>query len=122
MVDAPKKNLLPLPAGKYTKSTQQSTRRCHPPNSGKSGFEIDRVQALGALRSRQSKKKLSVEKRWESHIVSNEEKEEWIADDVAQETAGARERVENAETAIMQEQEAMRNTEKERLTTRKPEK
>ena len=36
-------------------------------------------------------------------------------------TAGAREWVDDAETAIMQEQEDMRNAEKVQPTTRKPE-
>jgi len=68
MVNAPKKNLSPLPAGKYGKLTKKSTRRRHQANKGKSGLEAERVRALGALRSFRSEKKLSVEKRRETHF------------------------------------------------------
>jgi hypothetical protein len=62
MVNATKKNFSPLPAGKYGKSTKHSTRRRHQANEGKSGLVAERVQALGALRSFRSKKKLAAEK------------------------------------------------------------
>jgi hypothetical protein len=75
MVNAPKKNLSPLPAGKYGKSTKQSTRRRHHVNKGKSGLEAEMVRALGALRSLRSKKRLAAEKRQETHSLSNEERE-----------------------------------------------
>jgi len=69
-----------------------------------------------------SKKTLTVEKKRETHFLSNEEKEQWIEDYVERETAVARKRVEDAETAIKQRQEDMSNVEKAGLTTREPEK
>jgi hypothetical protein len=45
----------------------------------------------------------------------------WIEDFVDVETTGARKRVEDAETAIMQEEADMSNAEEERSTIRKPE-
>jgi len=122
MVNAPKKNLSPLLAGKYGKSTKQSTRRCQQANEGKSGLEAERVRALGVLRSLRSKKKLAAEKKRETHFLTNEEKQQWIEDYVERETVVARKRVEDAETAIKQRQEDMSNVEKAGLTTREPEK
>jgi len=118
MVNAPKKNFSPLPAGKYGKSTKQSTRRRHQANEGKSGLVAERVRALGALRSLWSKKKLAAEKRQEMHFLSNEEKEKWIEDFVERETAVTRKRVQDAETAIMQD---MTTAENGCVTTGKPE-
>jgi len=118
MVNAPKKNVSPLPAGKYGKSTQQSTRRRHQANEGKSGLVAERVQALGALHSLRSKKKLVAEKRQEMQFLCNEEKEKWIEDFVERETAMARKRVQEAETAITQH---MRTAENGCATTGKPE-
>jgi len=54
--------------------------------------------------------------------LSNEKNEQWIEDYVERETAVARKRVEDAETAIKQKQEDISNVEKAGLTTRKPEK
>jgi len=88
MVNAPKKDISPLPAGRNGKSTKWSTQRRHQANAGKIGFEAERVRALGALRSLRSKKKLAAEKRLETHCLSNEEKEKWIEDYVERETAG----------------------------------
>jgi len=122
MVNAPKMNFSPLPARKYVKSTTQSTRRRHQANKGKSGLEAERVRALGALGSLRSKKKLAAEKTRETHFLSNEKKVQWIEDYVERETAVARKRVEDAETAIKQRQEGMSNVEKAGLTTREPEK
>jgi len=122
MVNAPKKNFSPLPAGRYGKSTKRSTQRRHQANEGNSGFVAERVRALGALRSLRSKKKLAVEKRRETHISSNEEKEKWIEDYVEKETAGARNRVEDAEAAVEQEQDDMMHAEIVGLTSREPEK
>jgi len=122
MVNAPNQKLSPLPAGKYGKSTKQSTRRCHQANEGKSGLEAERVRALGALRSLRSKKKLATEKKRETQLVSNEEKDQWIEDYVERETAVARKRVEDAETAIKQREEDMSNVEMAGLSTREPEK
>jgi len=121
MVNAPKKNLTPLPAGKYGKSTKQSTQRCHRANEGKSGLQAERVRAIGALRSFRFKKKLVAEKKRETHFLSNEEKQRWIEDYVERETAVARKRVEDAETTIKQRQDDMSNVENAGLTTRVPE-
>jgi len=79
------------------------------------------VQALGALHSLQSKQKLAAEKRWETHILSNKEREKYIEHYVERETAVARKSFHDAETAMMQEQEHMENVEMGRSTTTKPE-
>jgi len=55
-------------------------------------------------------------------FLSNEEKHQWIEDYEERETAVARKRVEDTETAIKQKQENMSNVEKAGLTTREPEK
>ena len=111
MVNALKNNLSQPPAGKYCKLTKKSIWQHHQASKGKLGLEAERVRALGALCSLRSKKKLSAEKRWETCSLSNKEKEKWIEDYVDRETAVARKRVEDAATAIMQEQEHMRNVE-----------
>jgi len=121
MVNAPKKNFSPLPAGKYGKSTKQSTRRRHQVKEGKRGLEAEWVRALGALRSLRSKKKLAAEKRQEMHFLGNEEREKQIEDYVQRETAVARKRVQDAETAILQELKDMTTAESVGGTTRKPE-
>jgi len=121
MVNALKKNLSPLPVGKYYKSTKKSTRPRHQANTDRSDLEAEMVRALGALRSLRSKKKLSVEKRRETHFLSNEEKLKWIKDYLDTETAVTRTWVQAAEAAIMQEQEHMRNVEKARSTATKTE-
>jgi hypothetical protein len=122
MVNAPKKNFSPLPAGRYSKSTKRSTQQRHQANVGKSGLEAERIRALGALRSLRSKKMLAAEKRHKTHFLSNEEKEKWIEDYVERETAGARKQVEDAEAAVQQEQDDMVHTEIAGLTSREPEK
>jgi len=43
MVNAPKKNLLPLPAGKYGELTKRSTLQHHQANQGRSGLEAELV-------------------------------------------------------------------------------
>jgi len=115
IVNTPKKNFSPLPAGNYGKATNKATHWRHQANEGESGLEAERVRALGALRSLRSKKKLAAEKRQETHFLSNEEKEKWIEDFVERATAVARNRVQDAETAIMQDLKDMTTT------TRKPE-
>jgi len=122
MVNAPKTNFSPLPAGRYGKSKKRSTQRRHQANDGKSGLEAERIRALGALRSLRSKKKLAADNRQETHFLSNEEKEQWIQDYVERETAGARKRVEYAEAAVQQEQDDMTHAEIAGLTSREPEK
>jgi len=56
------------------------------------------------------------------HFFSNEEKAKWIADHGERETTGARNRVEDAEAAVQQEQDYMTHGEIAGLTTREPEK
>jgi len=118
MVNAPKENCSPLPAGKYGKSTNQSTRRCHQANEGKSGLVAESVRGLGVLHGSRSKKTLAAEKRQETHFLSNEEKDKWIEDFVERETAVARKRVQDAEKAIMQD---IRTAENGWTTMGKPE-
>jgi len=65
--------------------------------------------------------KLSAVKRQETHVSSNEEKERRIEEYVERETSVARKRVQNAETAIMQEREDMCTAENAGATTREPE-
>jgi hypothetical protein len=109
-------------AGKYGKSTQQSTQRHHQANEGKSNLEAEWVQVLGALHSLRFKKDLGAEKSQEMHLLSNGEKAKWIKDYVERDTAGARMRVEDAETTIRQEQEDTDTAENSELTTKEPEK
>jgi len=119
-VDAPKNNCCPLPAAKYGKSTKNSTHRRHHANEGRSGLEAERVRALGALRSLRSKKKLSAEKRKETHLLINDKKDKCIKDNVERETAVARKRVQDAEAAIMLELNDMTTAENVGVTTGKP--
>jgi hypothetical protein len=111
MVNPPKMHCSPLPAGKHGKSTKRSTQLHDNAKEGKSGFQAERVRALGALCSLRSKKKLAAEKQCEMHFLSNEEKEKWIVDYVETETAGARKRVEDAEAAVQHEQDNMNHAE-----------
>ena len=122
MVNALKYNFSPLPAARNRKLTKRSTQRRRHGNERKSGFEAGKVQALGALGSLRSKKKLAAEKPRETHFLSNEEKEKWIEDYVETETAGARKRVEDAEAALQQQQDDMTHAELRVLTFREPEK
>jgi len=122
MVNARKENFLPLPARRYSKSTNRSTQRHHHANEGKSGLEAEWVRALGALRRLRSKKKLAAEKRRETHFLSNEEKEKWIEDYLERETAGARKQVEDEEAAVQQEQDDMTHAEITELTPTEPDK
>jgi hypothetical protein len=63
-------------------------------------------------------KKLAAEKRQRTHILSNEVKEKWMEDFVERDTAVARKKVQDVETAMMQD---MTTAEKRGTTTRKPE-
>jgi len=121
MVNAPKNYFSPLPAARKGKSIHRSTQRRHQLDHGKSGFDADRVRALGALRSLRSKKSLAVEKRREMHFISNDVKVTWIEDLVERETAGARKRVEDAEAVVQQEQDEMTHADLAGLTFRTPE-
>jgi len=121
MVNDLKNYFSPLLAGKYGKLTKQSTRRRHQANESKRGLEAERVRALGAVRSLRFRKMLSAENRRETHFLSNEEREKWIEAYVERQTAVARKRVQDAETAIMQELKDMTSAESMGATTRKPE-
>jgi len=85
-------------------------------------LEAERVRTLGTLRRSRSKKKLAAEKRRETHFLSNDDTEKWIEDYVERETTGARKRVEDAESAVQQEQDNMTHAEIARLRSREPEK
>jgi len=84
-------------------------------------LEAEMVLVLGALRSWRIKQKLSAERWWDTHLLSNEETEQWIEDYVDIKTTVPRKRVQDAETAIMQAQQHMRNDENAWSTTSKPE-
>lgn len=65
---------------------------------------------------------LAAEKRCETHILRNEEKEIWIADEIERETAVARQRVEDAVAVIREEQEDTQPADTTGLTTMEPQK
>jgi len=67
-----------------------------------------------------SKKKVAAERRQETNFLNNKEKEKWIEDYVERETAVARKRVEDAETAVKQGQEDIGSAESGGLTAREP--
>jgi len=121
MVDAPKQNFSPLPAGRYRKSTKRSTQHRPPANEGNSGLEAERIRALGELRSMRSKKKLAAEKSCETHFLSKEEKDKWIEYYVGRETTGARKRVEDAQAAVQHEQDDIVHAEIAGFMSREPE-
>jgi len=121
-VRAQKHNLAPLLVGQYVKSTNTSTWPYHQAYEGKCRLDAESVRSFGALGSLQSKKMLDEEKTQETHIASNKEIEKWIENYVDTETAVARKQVKDAETAIKQEPEDMRNDEKVGLITRQPKK
>jgi len=100
----------------------RSTQRRHQANDGKSSFRAERISALGALHNMRSKKKLPAEMRRETHLLSTEENEKWIEDNVERETAGARKRVEDAEAAVQHKQDDTMHAEIAGLTSREPEK
>ena len=75
-----------------------------------------------ALGSSQSRKKLSAEKRRDTHFLRKTENAKWIAEYVDRETTVARKQVQDTDTAIINEQEDMRNDDKAGLTTREQEK
>jgi len=114
-------NISLLPAGKYGKLSTKSTPQRHQETEATSGLEAGRVRALGALCSLWSRNKHSAETQREMHYSSDAEKAKWIDDYVDRETAVAEKRVQDAETAIMEEQEHIRNVEKAQSTTTKPE-
>jgi hypothetical protein len=106
MVNAPKKNFLPCPAGRYGKSSELSTQQYHQANDGNSGWKEEIFPVLVALHSLGSKKIIVGKRRRETHFFSSEEKEKWIQHYVERETAGARKQFEDAEVEVQQEQKA----------------
>jgi len=72
-------------------------------------MEGEIVRAFRALHSLQSKMKVLAENRRECHYLSNEKKDYWIKDYVDRQTTVARKPDQDAETAIIQGQEDMRN-------------
>jgi hypothetical protein len=87
MVNAPKKNFVPLPAHSYAKSTKQSIQQCHQPNEEKRGLEAERVRAFVALHCLRLNRKLAAQTGQEMHFSTNQEKVKWIGDYVERETA-----------------------------------
>jgi len=90
MVNALKGNILPLPAGKHSKLTKQSTPQCFQVNEGNSDLEAEEDWAWGALCSLRSKKKFLEQNRRETNFVSNEEKEQWTCSYVDRESTVVR--------------------------------
>jgi hypothetical protein len=78
-------------------------------------------RALVALRRLQSRNRVAAQKQRQTHILSNEEQEKWIEEYVEREAAVATRRVQDAQTAKMQEQEHMGNVDKAQSTTSKAE-
>jgi hypothetical protein len=64
--------------------------------------------------------KLAAESRQERNFLNEKEKEKWIQDYMERETAVARKRVEDAETAVKQEQEDIGSAESGGLTASEP--
>jgi len=120
MVNVPTTNLATHPVSQYCKSTKCSTWWRHQSNQRKSGLQSERFWARGALCILGSEEKLWVSHKREMHFLSNAEKDKWIEDDVERGTAVARRLVEDADTAIKQEQDDMGSLENAGLTTRKP--
>jgi len=63
---------------------------------------------------------LAAERRQETNILNNKEKKKWIKDYMERETTEARKWVEEAESAIKQEQKDMESAESRGLTSREP--
>jgi hypothetical protein len=122
MVNALKNIFSPPPAGRNGKLTKRSTQWHHQAYEAKRGLEAVRVSAVGALRSFRSKMELVEETQRETHFLSNEENEKWIEDYFERETAVVRKRVEDAETAVHQQQDDMTHAEIAGLTSKEPEK
>jgi len=100
IINALKKNSSRLPGGQYGTSRNRSTQQRHHATEGKSPLEAESVSAFGALHSLQSKMPLAAEKRRETRVLSNEEKENSIEDYVERETTGPRKGVENTEAVV----------------------
>jgi hypothetical protein len=116
-VNTLKKNFSPLCAAMYGKSINRSTRLSHQATEGKSRFDAERVQTLGALRNSQTNKKQAAERRRKINFVKTKGKEKWIKDYMETETALARKGVEDAETAMKQEQKEIGTHESGGLTS-----
>jgi hypothetical protein len=83
-------------------------------NERKSSLEAETVRSIGALGSLQSNKKFAIQKEacnWEITIkalLKQWTEIQWILDYVERETTGATKRVEDAESAVQQMQEDMK--------------
>jgi len=95
--------------GRFRESTKCLTWQHYQADERKSSFIAERVRALGVLHSLWSQIKLAAEKRQEMNFLSNEDNEQWIVDIVERETAVESNQVEDAEPAMNQEQEDIRN-------------
>jgi len=78
MVNAAKKNFSPLPASKYSKSTNHSTRRPHQANEGNSSSGAGRFRALRAFCCSRFKEQVSLETRQEMHSIYKRSREREI--------------------------------------------
>jgi hypothetical protein len=83
-------------------------------------LEAEPVQTQGALFILQSKKKLAAERRQQTNLLQSKDNEKWIEDYVERETAVDKKQVEDAKTAIKQEQNNTTSGESGRLTCREP--
>jgi len=120
IVTAVKKNFPLHPGEKYGKSTKPSPQWCHQVNECKSELEEESVRPFGPLRSVRCEKKFGAITRQATYFFSNEEKENWIEDDVECVTAVARKRVQDTEAPVQKEQENRKRAENARLTNREP--
>jgi len=73
MVNAPKKNSLPLLASKYGKSTQCSTQLCHKANEGNSSTQAQRVRALGACAASDQNRSFH-QRKDETHMIQTNQR------------------------------------------------
>jgi hypothetical protein len=79
-VNALRKSFSPLPAGRYGKSSNKSSRRHHQVNEETSGLDVERVRAVVGVCSLRSKKQHPAEKRHKMHFLGNEVKAKSIED------------------------------------------
>jgi len=121
MANAPKKNFSPLPVGKYGNSTSGSPNDIVMWMMAKAAWRQKESKRMGHCAACDPQRSLGP-RNYDTHFFCNEENETWIDDSVERGTAGARMRVEDAEEAVQQKQEDMKNVENVGLTNREPEK
>src|SRR6187551_3430319 len=107
MVDLPKKNYNPLPTGKFGRLDNPATLKRHRTNSGKSGVESERIRAHNSLHSLKYKKRRKAAESNEIRFMTKKEREKWIENYVERETATARKRAEEADSAWEREKERL---------------